>query len=65
VKSVNWTTVIVAVVLIAGIVAISVAGKQVPDEVKATFGAIAVVLVAMLKGAFEAKPPSEPPQVTP
>lgn len=64
-KNVNWTTIIVALVLVAGVVTITVAGKEVPDVIKGAYASLAIILAAMLREALGPKAPPPPPQVTP
>jgi hypothetical protein len=60
-KDWNWTTIIVCVVLVGGFVAITLAGKEIPDELKATYVALSVILAGALKSALEKKLPAPPP----
>lgn len=58
-KNWNWTTIVVCLVLVGGFVAITLAGKQVPEELKALYVTLSVILAGVLKSALEKK--ADPP----
>lgn len=66
-KTINWTSVIVAVVLGAALVAIVLSGKEIPAELKVTVVTVGVFLLAILKSALglDKTDPPKPPEVTP